>query len=110
MAVEAAMEQQARGRSGAQAEHDLLTDANPVLEEAKGLTISVYDPTYFIAFELAKTDPAKLSEGAPKGCAAKVGVPAQEQGKGAALEGLQAQLGAFGVSIAKTIMVECNSP
>jgi ABC-type uncharacterized transport system substrate-binding protein len=87
-----------------------LPFANPVLEEAKGLTISVYDPTYFIAFELAKTDPAKLSEGAPKACAAKVGVPPQQQGKGAPLEGLQAQLGALGVSISKTIMVECNAP
>jgi ABC-type uncharacterized transport system substrate-binding protein len=87
-----------------------LPFANPVLEEAKGLTVSVYDPTYFIAFELAKTDPAKLSEGAPKACAAKVGVPSQQQGKGAPLEGLQAQLGALGVSISKTIMVECNAP
>ena len=82
----------------------------PVLAEAKGLTVSVNDPTYFIAFELAKTDPAKLSEGAPKGCEAKVGVPAQQPGKDAALESLQAQLGALGVSLAKTIMVECNGP
>jgi len=31
-----------------------LPFASPVLSEAKGLTISVYDPTYFIAFDLAK--------------------------------------------------------
>ena len=67
--------------------HFTLPFASPVLEEAKGLTISVYDPTYFIAFELAKTNPAKLSEGAPKGCAAKIGGPAQKPGKGAPLEG-----------------------
>ena len=84
--------------------------ANPVLIEAKGLTISVYDPTYFIAFDLAKTDPAKLSEGAPKGCEAKVGAPAQQPGKDTGLDSLQNQLGALGVSIAKTIRVECNGP
>ena len=84
--------------------------ANPVLMEAKGLTISVYDPTYFIAFDLAKTDPAKLSEGAPKGCEAKVGAPAEQQGKDSALDSLQAQLGALGVNITKTIRVECNGP
>ena len=32
-----------------------LPFASPVPAEAKGLTVSVYDPTYFIAFELAKT-------------------------------------------------------
>ncbi len=52
--------------------HFTLPFASPVLSEAKGLTISVYDPTYFIAFELAKTNPARISEGAPKGCEAKV--------------------------------------
>ena len=81
---------------------------SPVLVEAKGLTVSVYDPTYFIAFEPAKTDPAKLSEGAPKACVAKIGVPPQKSGEGAELESLQAQLGALGVSIAKTIMVDCS--
>jgi ABC-type uncharacterized transport system substrate-binding protein len=84
--------------------------ADPVLMEAKGLTISVYDPTYFIAFDLAKSDPAKLSEGAPKGCEAKVGVPAQQPGKDSGLDSLQAQLGALGVNITKTIRVECNGP
>jgi ABC-type uncharacterized transport system substrate-binding protein len=84
--------------------------ANPVLMEAKGLTISVYDPTYFIAFDLAKTDPAKLSEGAPKGCEAKVGAPTEQPGKDPGIDSLQNQLGALGVSIAKTIRVECNGP
>ena len=45
-----------------------LPFANPVLEEAKGLTFSVYDPSYFIAFELAKTEPAcKLERGCAQG-------------------------------------------
>ena len=60
--------------------------------------------------EAAKTDPVKLSEGAPKGCEAKIGVPAKKPGEDAALESLQAQLGALGVDITKTIMVDCTGP
>jgi ABC-type uncharacterized transport system substrate-binding protein len=87
-----------------------LPFASPVLEEAKGLTIAVHDPTYFIAFEPAKTDPAKLSEGAPARCKALVGTPGQQPGKGAGLDGQQSQLGAFSISVGKAIMVECNGP
>ena len=35
---------------------------------SKDLTILVLDPTYFIAFELAKTSPVRLAQGAPKSC------------------------------------------
>jgi ABC-type uncharacterized transport system substrate-binding protein len=87
-----------------------LAFAQPVLAEAKGLTISVYDPTYFIAFDLAKTDPVKLSKDAPKGCVAKVGTAAQTPGEKGSLEALQAQLGPYAASIAKTIVVECSGP
>lgn len=92
--------------------HFTLTFASPVLMEAKSLTISVYDPTYFIAFEPGKTDPVKLAEGAPKGCEAKFGVPLQkqDQGSGSGPDSLQAQLGALGMRTAKTIMVDCNGP
>ena len=109
-------------KDGSLSLHFTLPFATPVLMEAKGLTVSVYDPTYFIAFELAKTDPVKLAEGAPKGCEARVGVPSQQTGqqsgketspqagKDPAMETLQTQLGAFGVSIARTIVVECTGP
>jgi ABC-type uncharacterized transport system substrate-binding protein len=91
--------------------HFTVNFASPVLMEAKGLTVSVYDPTYFIAFEMAKTDPVKLAEGAPKGCVAKAGVPpAQKPDQASAKDTLQTQLGAFGVTIAKTILVECSGP
>jgi ABC-type uncharacterized transport system substrate-binding protein len=90
--------------------HFTLPFASPVLSEAKGLTISVYDPTYFIAFEPAKTDPVKLAEGAPQGCEAKIGVPPQAKDEAPGTESLQAQLGALGVNIAKTIIVDCNGP
>lgn len=90
--------------------HFTLPFVSPVLMEAKGLTVSIYDPTYFIAFEPGKTDPAKLAEGAPKGCEAKLGVPSQKPDQASGPDSLQAQLGALGVSIAKTIMVDCNGP
>lgn len=90
--------------------HFTLPFASPVLSEAKGLTISVYDPTYFIAFEPAKDKPASISEGAPKGCEAKIVVAAEKPGDNAALGALQTQLGAYGSSIAKTIAVDCSGP
>ncbi len=90
--------------------HFTLPFASPVLTEAKGLTVSVYDPTYFIAFDLAKTNPVKLSEGAPRGCEAKVAVASDKPADNAALGALQTQLGAYGASIAKSIAVECSGP
>lgn len=52
--------------------HFRLPLEKPVLAEAKGFNFTVADPSFFIAFELAKSDPVKLSANAPKGC--KVGV------------------------------------
>jgi ABC-type uncharacterized transport system substrate-binding protein len=96
-------------KDGALSLHLTLPFASPVLTDAKGLTVSIYDPTYFIAFEPAKSDAAKLSEGAPKACVAKIGVPPpQKPGEAGALDTLQAQLGALGVTIAKTILVDCD--
>jgi ABC-type uncharacterized transport system substrate-binding protein len=45
----------------------------PVPAETEGVEFAVYDQTFFIAFDLAKENPVRLSEGAPAGCAAKVG-------------------------------------
>ncbi len=38
------------------------------------LTLSIYDPTYFVAFSLAEKDPVALRE-APTGCSASVSKP-----------------------------------
>lgn len=48
--------------------HFRLPLEKPVLAEAKGFNFTVADPSFFIAFELAKSDPVKLSANAPKGC------------------------------------------
>ena len=42
--------------------------AKPVLAEAEGFTFSMGDPSFFIAFEPAATNPASLGEGAPRDC------------------------------------------
>jgi ABC-type uncharacterized transport system substrate-binding protein len=86
-----------------------LPFASPVLSEAKGLAISVYDPTYFIAFDPAKDNPARLSEGAPKGCEAKLGSASEKAGANNALGALQTQLGPSPSSL-KAIVVECTGP
>jgi ABC-type uncharacterized transport system substrate-binding protein len=46
-----------------------LPFAQPIAPaRSKDLTILVLDPTYFIAFELAKANPVRLAQGAPKSC------------------------------------------
>ncbi len=60
-----------------------------MLADAHGLNFSVYDESFFIAFDFVKTDPVKLSA-APHGCSATVGVPENE------LQDLQALNQAFG--------------
>jgi ABC-type uncharacterized transport system substrate-binding protein len=85
--------------------------ASPVLAEAKGLRFSVYDPTYFIGFEWAKTDPVKLSDGAPANCKATLGPAKGEGGDTEALGGaLAGQFGGGAVSYQKTVAVACSGP
>jgi ABC-type uncharacterized transport system substrate-binding protein len=88
--------------------HFTLPFAQPVLAEAKGLTFSVNDPTYFIAFELAKKDPVRLGKGAPKECKVVTGQPPPQDA--AAADALQKQYGAFAVLASKTIAVDCGGP
>src|SRR5262249_49172496 len=77
--------------------------ASPVLTEAKGFTFSIHDPSFYIAFELAKGEKAvQLSSGAPKTCSIKMDTP--EQSNTAAL-GPMSQLGGV-MSIGQTIAVE----
>jgi ABC-type uncharacterized transport system substrate-binding protein len=78
--------------------------ASPVLTDAKGLAFSIYDPSFFIAFDLAKTgNPVRLGGGAPKGCALQVEAPDQRD---TAALGPMSQLGGV-VSLGRTISVTC---
>jgi ABC-type uncharacterized transport system substrate-binding protein len=91
--------------------HFTVPFANPVLPEAKGFTFAVYDPSFFIAFDLAKTEhPVRIGEGAPKTCTLRIGVPERDAKDVSALgESLSAMAG-MGVSVAKTALVECGGP
>ncbi len=90
--------------------HFTVPLAKPVLSDAKGFVVTVTDPSYFIAFDLAAKDPAKLNDGAPKSCKVDVGVPKPETADQKKLSGVFAeQLGgaSLGVGVTKSIMVNC---
>jgi ABC-type uncharacterized transport system substrate-binding protein len=91
--------------------HFTVPLAKPVLQDAKGFVVTVTDPSYFIAFDMAVKDPAKLSDGAPKSCKVDVGVPKAETAEQKKLSGVFAeQLGSasLGITATKSIMVTCG--
>jgi len=85
-----------------------LPFAEPVSTEAKGLTFAVQDPTFFIAFDLAKVDPARLGPGTPAACKIKVG-SAKEQA-GALGDAFAKQFGALAMGGSQLISVDCQGP
>jgi ABC-type uncharacterized transport system substrate-binding protein len=92
--------------------HFTLPLKQPVLAEAPGFTFSVSDPTFFIAFELAKDNPVVLGPGAPAGC--KVSIGGAQKGADDAKtrgESFANQLGgqSIGFSFAKPIAVTCEA-
>lgn len=83
----------------------------PVLTDAKNFQVGIYDPSFFIAFELDEKEPVKLSSGAPASCKATVGTPKQDADAAKKLgEAFFDQLGGgnFGLSAAKVIKVTCG--
>lgn len=84
----------------------------PVLAEAIGFNFSIYDPTYFIAFEPQKTNAVKLAQ-APAGCTASM-ADSKSAKSDAELEALgkalSQELGGedFGYSMARTVTVSCQ--
>jgi ABC-type uncharacterized transport system substrate-binding protein len=90
--------------------HFKLPLTERVLTEAKGFTLQISDPSYFIAFELAKKDPVKLAAEAPKVCKVRIGVPRQDAAEARKLgEAFFGQLGGdYGFGLAKTISIACD--
>ncbi len=58
--------------------HFTLPLEKQVPADATGFAFSVSDPSYFIAFDLAKDNPIKLGPGAPPGCAATISDPSED--------------------------------
>lgn len=83
--------------------------AEAVLSTAPDFNLQVYDPSYFIAFDLAEKNPASLGEGAPDGCKVDVSVPEADVAQAQDLtDSFLSQFGGdFGVTLAKTIAVKC---
>jgi len=55
--------------------HFTLPLEKPVSADATGFNFAIYDPSFFIAFDLAPNDPVKLGAGAPAGCKAAIREP-----------------------------------
>lgn len=91
--------------------HFTLPLAEPVLASAKGFNFQVYDPTFFISFELVKENPVTLAENAPAGCKADVSVPADETEDAKKLGDsfLQQFGGDIGIGLAQTVSIVCPS-
>lgn len=87
----------------------------PVLAEAPDFNFSVFDESFFIAFDFGKDNPVKLSAGAPQGCHANVGIPENELAELQKLnESFGGQLTAgdqnagMGMGYAKTVTLGCK--
>ncbi|MEM7191392.1 MAG: DUF1007 family protein, partial [Pseudomonadota bacterium] len=92
--------------------HFTLPLKTPLDPGAKGATIDVYDPTYFVAFGFAENDPVKLADAVP-GCIANVPEPDPEAvaDAKALTESFFSQLGPnsnYGSRFAQTITVTCS--
>jgi len=97
--------------------HFRIELAQPVLAEAEGFTFSVYDPSFFIAFEPEKDNAIKIAEGAPAGCKAVIVEPKPSDSNSEDLkqqllnDAFAQQLGQttnIGGGFTKTIAVHCG--
>jgi ABC-type uncharacterized transport system substrate-binding protein len=92
--------------------HFALPLDKPVFADAAGLTFSIYDPSYFIAFEPEKTDAIKLAS-APAGCTAAFGeadpaAAAQLKQLGDSLAQEMAGATTYDLGAPKTVAVNCK--
>lgn len=92
--------------------HFTLPLKTPVDPGAKGVTVDVYDPSFFVAFGFAEKNPVKVGGMAP-GCTAKVDAPDAESAEAAKAlsEAFFSQLGAnsnYGSQFAQTALVKCE--
>ena len=86
--------------------HFTLPFEKPAKIDAQEFALAIYDPSFFIAFELAAKDPVKLNTGAPANCKIEVGVPKPDSDAKKLGEAFFEQLGGSS-SINKSILVHC---
>jgi ABC-type uncharacterized transport system substrate-binding protein len=91
--------------------HFTLPLEHAVLAEAPGFTFSVYDPSFFIAFDLAKDQPVKLGANAPTDCKVAITEPADENSDAQQLnQAFSSAMGGGGgpsFGMAKTVAIQC---
>ncbi|MDJ0512693.1 MAG: DUF1007 family protein [Methyloceanibacter sp.] len=92
--------------------HFTLPLNTPLEPGAKGVTLDVYDPSFFVAFGFAEKDPVKIA-GSALGCTAKVDAPDPEAAEDAKAltESFFSQLGPdsnYGSQFAQTVTVICD--
>ncbi len=91
--------------------HFTLPLEKPIAADATGFAFSVSDPSYFIAFDLAKDNPVTLGPGAPPGCAATISDPSEgdtdAQKLNQAFANALGSNGSSGFGMAKSVAVHC---
>lgn len=88
--------------------HFTLPFAEPLLADALGLTFSVYDESFYIAFDYADDAAVKLAQGAPSGCKATLAAAPGEDADTAQLaDAFEGALGSMGAAMAKTVSISC---
>jgi len=81
----------------------------PIPAKAKGFAYVVQDPSFYIAFLPAKTDPVRLGQGVPKSCKVQIGNPKHEGENDAdRLAKAFAQLSSP-VSTTKAVFIQCGT-
>jgi ABC-type uncharacterized transport system substrate-binding protein len=92
--------------------HFTLPFAGTVAPPKAPLAFSVYDPTYFIAFQFAKEKPITQTDNAPKSCEARLSQPGGEAPAADKLtESFVQSLGPgsnLGASMADSVVVSCQ--
>jgi ABC-type uncharacterized transport system substrate-binding protein len=90
--------------------HFTLPLEKPVPADA-AFAFSVSDPSYFIAFDLAKDNPVKLGPGAPPGCAATISDPSEDdadaQKLNQAFSNALGNNGNSGFGMVKSVAIHC---
>jgi ABC-type uncharacterized transport system substrate-binding protein len=91
--------------------HFTLPLEKPVPADAANFAFSVSDPSYFIAFDLAKDNPVKLGPGATPGCAATISDPSEDdadaQKLNQAFSNALGNNGNSGFGMVKSVAIHC---
>lgn len=88
--------------------HFTLPLKQPVLAEAPDFSFAVYDPSFFIAFDLAEATPVKLGDGAPPGCKVELGQADDAQQRLGDAFQQQLGVGVAGYSATRPIKIICG--